>query len=108
MSSAYNFTEEETPLDVSYIYITYMLHKMGPKIVPWNNCRAKQRVAIDLSQIRKEDHQYRIFLAYEADVCVEHTVECFDLEMSKRIRSIGFLFLRDFAQSLKQDNSCDV
>ena len=31
MSSAYNFTVEETPMDISLMYIT---NKMGPKIAP--------------------------------------------------------------------------
>ena len=31
MSSAYNFTVEETTVDISLMYIT---NKMGPKIVP--------------------------------------------------------------------------
>ena len=32
VSSAYNFTGEETPVDIS---LTYIIIKMGPKIVPW-------------------------------------------------------------------------
>ena len=79
------FHSERTPVDIS---LTYIINKMGPKIVPWGTPDFTKvhdewlplkttRCDPAIKKVWKEGRQYRIFLIYEAEVSEEDFVKRF-------------------------------